>query len=427
MILSKLMKENKNIIIFIGISIFVIFIVIIGGLIVIFSGGSKGGTATNSDELQIITPETQKVEVVVPGVEKDSILKSVDSGLSFETYFRVVTNTEPGSIDVLGIAFHPEVKDKIVVSTYDNGLFLNENNINLWQPVSFPPQKIYSFLLDKKDPDNRSFASGVVSGNGRIFRTDDGGYSWRVVYAEPGLNTYVSALVQDPLNSNIIIAGTSGGTLVRSVDGGDTWKNIGQKISSSISQFTHDSVMSSVTYLLMKGGKIYHSYDAGLTWLNWEEEKTKEIKSLNDQASAASRAGNKDGAQYLKDQVKAIQERNKTEKTPSGIINIVADPNKSGVLYASLSKGLYRSTDYGKYWKPINIIESAEKFPILSVAINPNDSNEISFVSGNSFYRSVNYGSTWAITPLDKTRNASFVAYDPFDPTIIYLGLSAKK
>jgi hypothetical protein len=97
------------------------------------------------------------------------------------------------------------------------------------------------------------------------------------------------------------------------------------------------------------------------------------------------------------------------------------------VLYATLSKGVYRSSNFGKYWKQINIIESAERYPIPSVAINPDDSNEISFVAGDTFYRSTNYGSTWSVTPLDKTRNASFVAYDPFDTTIIYLGLSAKK
>jgi photosystem II stability/assembly factor-like uncharacterized protein len=364
---------------------------------------------------------------MIPEVEKDSILKSVDSGLSFETYFKIQTNTELGAVDVLGITFHPEVKDKIIVSTYDDGLFLNENKVNQWKVIQFPPQKIYSFILDKIDPDSRSFASGVTSGNGRIFRTENGGEAWRVVYAEPGANTTVSALTQDPNDNNIIIAGTSAGTLIRSVDRGDTWKNIGQKITSSIKHFTHDSTKTSVTYLLMNGGKIYHSYDAGLTWLNWEEEKTKEIKNLNDSASELSKSGNKAGADSLRAQAKAIQERNKIEKTPSGIINIVGDPSRTGVLYASLTKGLYRSTDYGKYWKKLNIIESAEKFPILSIAINPENSDEISFVSGNSFYRSINYGATWSVTPLDKTRNASFVAYDPFDPTVIFIGLSAKK
>lgn len=421
------MDSNKSSLIYIGVAAFVVLIIIVGILLVFFGGNGDDGKSQGSESVAAGNIEVPNVKMVLPNVERDSVLRSADSGLSFETYFKAIAETEPGPVDVLSINFHPSVKNDIVISTFDDGLFSYKDNIGLWEPIMFPPQKIYSFIIDKTDPDNRAFASGVVSGNGRIFRTDDGGETWRVVYAEPGNNTYVSALTQNPVNNNIIIAGTSGGTLVRSVDGGDTWKNIGQKISGSILKFVHNNSKASVTYLLMRGGKIYHSYDEGLTWLNWEEEKTKEIKRLNDQANTASRSGDKDGAQYLKDQAKAIQERNKTEKTPSGIINIVSDPNISGVLYASLSKGLYRSTDFGKYWKPINIIESAEKFPILSVAVNPNNSDEISFVSGSTFYRSVNYGVTWAITPLDKSRNASIVTYDPFDPTIIYLGLSAKK
>ena len=418
------MKENKNIAIFLGVAIVVFIVVLIAGLVILFGGSDK---SSSSGEQATTKTAVQDVEPVVLGVNKDSILKSIDSGKSFETYLFIATESNLGAVDVLNITFHPETKDRIVVSTYDDGLFLNENGVNKWEPIVFPQQKIYSFILDEEDPDNRAFASGVISENGRIFRTDDGGESWSTVYAEPGNKTYVSALTQDPLNGNIIIAGTSAGTLVRSVDGGDTWKNIGQKISSAISYFTHDSAKNSLTYLLMKGGKIYHSYDSGVTWLNWEEEKVKEIKAINTRASELYKAGDKEGSQYLKDQAKALQTRNRTEKTPSGIIYIIADPNRSGVLYASLAKGLYRSTDYGKFWSKVNIIESAEKFPILSIAINPNNSDEISFVSGNSFYRSVNYGSTWAITPLDKTRNASFVAYDPYDPSTIYVGLSAKK
>lgn len=425
------MNENKaNLYIIIG-AVVVVVVIIIVGLIALFSGDDESEKAAEG-ESSTVTDPTQKGDfsekvTPVPGVYKDSILKSVDSGANFETYFGVATTTELGLVDVLSITFHPNIENRVVVSSYDDGLFLNDNDVNLWLPIAFPPRKIYSFILDNKDPDHRSFASGVEGENGRIFRTDDNGSNWRAVYVEPGSRTYVSALTQNPTNSNLIIAGTSAGTLVRSIDGGDTWNNIGQKISGNISRFAHDSANSSLVYLLVQGGKIYHSYDAGLNWQNWEEVKAKEIKDLKDSVAELSRSGNKDEANRLRAQATALQERNKTEKTPTGIVTIAPDPNRAGVLYAGLNKGLYLSTDYGKYWKPINIIESAQKFPILSIAINPLDSNEISFVAGNAFYRSINSGLTWAITPLDKTRNASFVAYDPFDSATIFVGLSAKK
>jgi photosystem II stability/assembly factor-like uncharacterized protein len=423
------MNEKKSVALQIIIAVAVVLVVIAVGFT--FMSGNKSETESSQKpgEVPATTEEVQNLDDVVVGVYKDSVLKSSDGGLNFETYFKIATatNAKIGIADVLSIAFHPEVADRVVVSTYDDGLFLNEKRVNAWKQIPFPPQQIYSFILDKKDPDNRAFASGVVSGNGRIFRTEDEGTAWRAVYAEPGTKTFVSALTQDPRNANLILAGTSVGTVVRSTDGGDTWKNIGQTITGYISDFAHDSTKSSFMYLLVQKGKIYHSYDAGVTWLNWEEEKTKEMKRLNDQASILARAGNKEGATQLRAQASAIQERNKTEKAPSGTLFIVADPNRTGVVYTTASKGLYRSTDYGKYWKPVNIIESAQSFPIPSVAINPDNSDEISFVAGKSFYRSVNGGVTWAIAPLDNTRNASFVAYDPFDTSVIFVGMSAKK
>lgn len=365
---------------------------------------------------------------VVMGVYKDSVLRSLDSGATFETYFKIatVTTAKMGVADVLSISFHPENKDDIVVTTYQDGIFVNQDRVNEWTPVAFPPKLIYSFILDRRDPDQRVFASGVVSGNGRIFRTGDAGETWSAVYAEPGMNTFVSALVQDPKDPSVIIAGTNVGTLVRSTDGGDTWKNVGQKISGRVSNFTYDASRRAFAYLLLLKGKVYHSSDGGLSWVNWEEEKVKEVKALYERANEVAREGDTEGAKSLREQAAALERRNKEDKAPSNILYIVADPTKSGTVYVSTVGGIYRSTDFGKYWKPLDVIESVTRFPIPSVAINPKNSNEIVFVAGRSFYRSTNGGATWAITPLDNTRNASFVAYDPFDPKVIFVGMSAK-
>lgn len=420
------MNEKKNVVLQIIIAVAVIVVII--AIAMTFMSGNKKVETPSTEQNTETNESVQNTNDIVAGVYKDSILRSTDSGLNFENYFKIATTTNAkiGIADVLSIAFHPDTENRIVVSTYDDGLFVNNESVNNWKQISFPPKQIYSFILDKNDPDNRAFASGVVSGNGRIFRTDTQGQSWRAVYAEPGVDTYISALVQNPQNADVVLAGTSVGTVVRSTDGGDTWKNIGQSIKGYISDFTYDSSRASFVYMLVNKGKIYHSTDGGLTWLNWEEEKTKEVKRLNEEASALTRAGNKEGGKQVKASATALQERNKTEKAPSGPIFIIADPSTSGTVYLSAATGIYRSTDYGKFWKPVNIIESALKFPIPSIAINPNDSSEISFVAGKTFYRSINGGVTWAITPLDNSRNASFVAYDPYDPTIIYVGMSTK-
>jgi len=159
-------------------------------------------------------------------------------------------------------------------------------------------------------------------------------------------------------------------------------------------------------------------------WLDWEEEKKAEVNALRSQAANEKLLGHTEEEEHLNQEADILEERNKANKMPKGIVVIVPDPNISGTIYAGTKSGLFRSRDGGKYWHTINIIESAYSFPIRSVAINPDNSKEIIFVAGRSLYKSINDGLTWAVTPLSSDRDASFVAYDPFDTQQIFVGAS---
>lgn len=356
-----------------------------------------------------------------------SLWKTADGGKSFEVKSRIDDKTSITKADILSIAYHPNSTGVIYVGSVDNGIFKTEDAGESWTPISFPPKRIYSFILDRKDPDNRMFASGVVDGWGKIFRTDNGGEKWDPVYTEPGQQAMVTALAQHWVDTNVIFAGTSTGTVVKSVDSGDTWKNVGNKIDGTIADFSFDSTRKMVTYLLTYGQKIFFSNDGGLTWLDWEEEKQKEVAVLQQRASAMSQASDQDGVTRLQKAAQALSERNQKNKMPVGIVSLATDPTDSGVLYAGTNTGFFRSPDFGKYWYEINIIESAKKFPIRSIAINPRDSKEIVFVAGKAFYKSIDYGETWAVTGLSVNRDASFVSYDPFDSKYLFVGLRAFK
>jgi photosystem II stability/assembly factor-like uncharacterized protein len=357
----------------------VVAVVVVVGIILVVLWSQKEKTPQRVGVSEDVVSRAEPVvqEDLVKGVYKDSVLRSTDGGNTFETFFTIATSSAVGTADVLSITFHPLVKDN-------------------------------------------------VETNGRILHTDNGGKSWRAAYAEPGEGTYVSALAQHPKKFNEIFAGTNRGTIVKSIDGGDTWINVGQKVDGTISTFTFDSTKGLFVYLLSYQKKIHHSVDGGTTWLNWEEEKAKEVKELNDQASAAIKNGDKETGNQLREEASALATRNRENKAPAGTVFILADPFKSGLIYAGTTNGLYRSTDYGKYWYNMNIIESALSFPINSIAINPKNPNEISFVAGKTYYRSTNSGNTWATVPLDNSRKASFVAYDPFDTKTIFVGMSGK-
>lgn len=356
-------------------------------------------------------------------IGKGSIWKSDDGGDTFFPQSKIDEKINIEKADILSIAYHPSKPASVFVGTVDNGIFSTDNGGDTWRQIVFPPKKIYSFIPDKNDPDRRMFASGVLGNQGKMFRTDDGGENWKDIYSEPGQGTFVSALSQHFADRNVIFAGTSSGTVVKSVDGGNTWKNIGNKIDGAVSDIAFDASRKMVSYLLAIGQRMYYSSDGGAQWIDWENAKRKEVQSIRDAATKLSAKGDQKGAQKKQKQAQELSERNQKNQMPQGIVSITADPRISGTLYAGTSAGLFRSTDYGKYWYEINIIESAKRFPIRSIAINPKNSKEIVFVAGKSFYKSVNNGETWAITALNVDRDASFVAYDPFDPKYMIIGL----
>ena len=388
----------------------------------VLSGCSLGGVTTPKSGSQdsATSPETG---AFATKAEPGSLWKTGDGGKTFEVKSKVDEKTSITKADILSIAYHPQKPQVLYVGTVENGIFKTENGGEEWTPIPFPPKRIYSFILDKTDPDNRMFASGMVGDWGKIFRTDDGGKIWIDVYTEPGQKTLITAISQHFRDRSVIFAGTDTGTVVKSVDSGDTWKNVGNKIDGIVADIAFDSAQSLSTYLIVFGQKLYYSADGGVQWKDWEEEKQKEVAALYDRAANASSKGKASEAQRLQKQAENLSERNQKNKMPGGIVSVASDPNRTGVVYVGTNAGFFRSADFGKYWDGVNIIESAKKFSIRSIAVNPKDSNEIVFVAGKAFYKSIDEGVTWRTTGLNVDRGASFVTYDPFDPRYLFIGL----
>lgn len=355
------------------------------------------------------TPPTTFTQKIQPG----SLFKSNDSGKTFSVKSRVDDKHSITSADVLSLAFHPNDSKIVYAGTVDNGIFKTVDSGETWQPIVFPPKKIYSFILDKNDPDKKMFASGVLNGLGKIFRTDDGGENWKVVYTEPGAKVVITVLAQNPRELNVLFAGTSTGTVVKSTDGGDTWKNIGESLNGPITDMAFDAVNASSLYVLSFNKQLYYSADSGATFVDWDKE-TKSQGSNNRTLSARTDPPKNQDLQ---------QNANADNGAPGVLIALVSDPSISGRVYVSKIGGLFRSNDFGKTWEEINIIESTAKLPIRAVAINPHNSNEIIFAAGVAFYKSLDDGGTWAVSDLFINRGVSVLGYDRDDPSAIYMAL----
>jgi photosystem II stability/assembly factor-like uncharacterized protein len=117
-----------------------------------------------------------------------------------------------------------------------------------------------------EDPGDQDtlYIGGVTAGRGVLFKTVNGGVSWRDI--SRGVTGLLADLVTGPAGSRLVYAGTDRG-LFRSLDAGLTWKK------TAFFDVNAVAVPSAFPNVIFAGGSlgIYRSDDSGATWSAWNE------------------------------------------------------------------------------------------------------------------------------------------------------------
>lgn len=194
-------------------------------------------------------------------------------------------------------------------------------------------------------PRGQSITYYVATGTGGIWKTEDGGISFKPIFEKYG-NMSIGFMAIAPSDANIIYLGTGeslharasyrGSGMWKSVDAGKTWKNIGLKDSYFIPKIEVDHKNADIVYAAAEGKLydnemdcergLYKSSDGGKTW-----EKVLDLKDR-------------------------------------GVVDFVIDPNNSDIVIAAAYKTFrrtwtfidrqegnhfYKTTDGGKTWKKL--------------------------------------------------------------------------
>ena len=253
-------------------------------------------------------------------------------------------------------------------------------------------QQIPALAVDPSDA-NRLFAAVLghpygPSAERGIYRSEDGGKSWKKVLGKAGdESTGGSDVVIDPKNSQVVYAslwdarlgpwedkndyeGTHGG-LFKSTDGGTTWKpltnglpaglvQVNVAVAASDPQRLYATISTKVesAYASGKGLGVYRSDDAGASWR------------------------------------KITEDPRPAEKIGGGDLAVpVVDPTNPDVVY-STSIVTVRSTDGGKTWVSLRGAPGGDDYQNLW--INPRDSKTLLLVSDQGAVVSVNGGESWS-------------------------------
>ncbi|PWB55677.1 MAG: hypothetical protein C3F13_03095 [Anaerolineales bacterium] len=181
-----------------------------------------------------------------------------------------------------------------------------------------------------------------------IYRSEDGGSSWRPVNTALTQDAHVTMIAIDPSISSLIYAATTNHGLVKSSNGGKDWEQLrgGLPQSSPVLSVAIQPNHINELFVGLERGGIFKSEDGGVSW-------QKSAAGLNPEAS---------------------------------VTDIVFDPITPTTIYLSdLLSGIYRSQDGGQTWEVIN--NGLNSRSVNSLAISIDGMHLYAAVEGNGVYR----------------------------------------
>ena len=198
------------------------------------------------------------------------------------------------------------------------------------------------------EPKGKNYTMYVGTASGGVWKTENEGTTWEPIF-EQGPSTAIGNLALAPSNQKIIWVGTgeanifrssqSGTGVYKSTDGGKTWQHMGLAGTNTIARIVVHPKNPDVVFVAASGHEwtinpergVFKTVDGGK---NWEK-----ILYVNDE---------------------------------TGAIDLRMDPKDNDTLYAATwqrmrkrwndprneasyrGSGIYKTTDAGKTWKPVN-------------------------------------------------------------------------
>jgi photosystem II stability/assembly factor-like uncharacterized protein len=259
----------------------------------------------------------------------------------------------------------------------------------------------------------------VGAADGGIFRTDDGGTTWKALFQHQGVAS-IGALAVDPVNPGVIWAGTGeanvrndvsyGDGIYKSTDGGLHWKHLGLDHSFQISRIVIDPHHPDTVLVAAMGSPyedsedrgVYRTTDGGATW--------QKVLYIDASTGIADLAINPENPQIL------FAATYRYRRTPWSY----SDGGPQDAIYKSIDGGTtwQRLSGHGLPEKPVTRI---------GLAIAPGSPNIVYAVIGSDegvLWRSDDSGEHWTLVSKDQEVDArpfyfSHIAVDPKDPNHI--------
>lgn len=252
-----------------------------------------------------------------------------------------------------------------------------------WEDIGRGNLNLKTVLVETDDP--QIIYIGSRDG---IFKSDDGGGSWRSVFSAKGTNRGVNLLLFAFGDKNSLYAATGNG-LYQSLNRGRNWNRLFKGKNYFENECTALAILPSSLYVGTKAG-LFVSQDNGRSWhkesgivgnshilnisYNFSEPDYIYIASLNG-VFKTSDAGKNWERIFI---ASPTENGNETEETIddqdeaerfSNIRYIITDPRNLNQVYLATSCGVYKSIDGGLRWELLSdygLLDKEVKFLLIS-------------------------------------------------------------
>ncbi len=342
---------------------------------------------------------------------------------------------------------------------------LNESTLKGLEWRSIGPALMAGRVADiAVDPSDRSNWY-IAVGSGGVWKTENRGTTWNPVFDSEGSYS-IGCITIDPNNSNTIWIGTGenvggrhvgyGDGIYKSLDGGNSWTNMGLKESQHIGMIAVDPRDSNVVYVAAQGplwsagGErgLYKTSDGGQNWeliLSAGEytganevhldprnpdiiyaslhQRYRNVAALMNGGPESGIHKSTDGGQSWRELTNGIPAEDK------GKIGLAISPVNPDVIYATIelaqrTGGLWRSTNGGESWenRSDEIYSGTGPHYYQEIFASPHDVDTVYQVAP-TLHRTVDGGKT--MKPVkNKTVHGDYhaVVFDPADPDYLLIG-----
>ena len=247
-----------------------------------------------------------------------------------------------------------------VFKSTDGGTSWVEANNGLFDPFTqLSPLDVPALSIDPTNP------QVLVAGTrfSEIYMTTDGGANWTPqTLGGAGLNLQTTGLTRDPSNPQRIYAATTIGLLL-SVNGGVDWNAFGNAGITFFCVAVDPSAPATVWAGNLNGFGVAKSLDSGATW-----------RSANGNLPSVTTGG-----------VTFFPEIDAVAVAPDG-----------SAVYLATPIGLFRSTDGGTNWTPLQAGLNEQDFHSIAFLPGQPSSTVLVGADAGGVYRTTNAGDAWS-------------------------------